>query len=63
MTNAEKINKMTNAELFYFMFTNDRCDCCAYDCYAYSKTTDYCLKKYKSGIRLWLREECKEELI
>ena len=58
MTNAEKINNMTNAELFYFMFTSDRCDCCAY-----SKDVDFCLNRCEQGISLWLSEECKGELI
>ena len=58
MTNAEKLNKMTNAELLYFIQTNDRCDCCTY-----SKTTDFCLNRCELGISLWLFEECKGELI
>ena len=58
MTNAEKLKKMTNAELFYFMFTSDRCDCCAYN-----KNVDLCLNHCEQGIRLWLSEECKGELI
>ena len=47
MTNAEKLNNMTNAELLYFIQTNDRCDCCAY-----SKTTDFCLNRCELGISL-----------
>ena len=58
MTNAEKINNMTNAELFYFMFTSDRCDCCAY-----SKDVDFFFFFFEQGISLWLSEECKGELI
>ena len=58
MTNAEKLNNMTNAELLYFIQTNDRCDCCTY-----SKTTDFCLNRCELGISLWLFEECKGELI
>ena len=50
MTNAEKLNNMTNAELLYFIQTNDRCDCCVYN-------------KCEQGISLWLSEECKGELI
>ena len=58
MTNAEKLNNMTNAELLYFMFTSDRCDCCAY-----SKAVDFCFNGCELGISLWLFEECKGELI
>ena len=49
MTNAEKLNKMTNAELLYFIQTNDRCDCCTY-----SKTTDFFFFLCELGISLWL---------
>ncbi len=58
MTNAEKLNNMTNAELLYFIQTNDRCDCCTY-----SKTTDFCLNRCEQGISLWMSDECKGELI
>lgn len=58
MTNAEKLNNMTNAELFYFMRTNDRCDCCTYN-----KAVDFCFNGCKHGISLWMSEECKGELI
>ena len=58
MTNTEKLNNMTNAELLYFIQTSDRCDCCTY-----SKTTDFCLNRCELGISLWLFEECKGELI
>lgn len=49
---------MTNAELLYFIQTNDRCDCCTY-----SKTTDFCFNHCEQGISLWLSDECKGELI
>ena len=58
MTNEEKLNKMTNAELFYFMLTSDRCDCCAY-----SKDVDFFFFCCEQGISLCLSEECKGELI
>lgn len=58
MTNAEKINNMTSAELFYFMFISDRCDC-----YVYNKNVDFCFNHCEQGISLWLSDECKGELI
>ena len=30
MTNADKINNMTNAELLFFMYDNGKCGCCTH---------------------------------
>lgn len=53
MTNADKLNNMTNAELLLYMNTNDRCDSCAY------QDLEFCLNRCSEGTTKWLESEAK----
>ena len=62
MTNAEKINNMTNAELLFYIRTNNKCYNCIYKKEMIDNT---CFNSIHcpEGISLWLSEECKGEMI
>lgn len=52
MTNADKLNNMSNAELFRILATKDKCDYCSYWDNGCVKGTMCAL-----GIRRWLESE------
>lgn len=54
MTNADKINNMTNAELLFFMYDNGKCGCCTH------KDKEFCLYRCEEGITNWLNKSLNE---
>ena len=54
MTNADKINNMTNAELLFFMYDNGKCGCCTH------KDKEFCLYRCEEGITNWLNKPLDE---
>ena len=56
MTNAEKLNNMTNAELLFYIYTNNKCDSCIYEKEMIDNT---CFNSIHcpEGIKKWLESE------
>ena len=56
MTNAEKLNNMTNAELFFYIRTNNKCYSCIYKKDMIDNT---CFNSIHcpEGIKKWLESE------
>lgn len=52
MTNADKLNNMSNAELFLILATKDKCDYCSYWGKGCVKGINCAL-----GIRKWMESE------
>lgn len=56
MTNADKINSMTNAELLLYMDTrSNKCESCIY-----YKNRGFCLYRCPEGITNWLNKPLDE---
>ena len=56
MTNEDKINNMTNAELLLYMYSNNKCESCIY-----YKEGGFCLWRCNEGVTKWLKQTATEE--
>lgn len=58
MTNEDKINNMTNAELLLYMYSssNKKCESCVY-----YENRGFCLWRCSEGIKKWLKQTAETE--